>query len=371
MWQFFVVNMKNNKQKKSFITCLIETVSIPLIVLFFVACPHRVQQHIDMSEHPIFIQPGEGPLTVYDDEELNRVGSEYYSKKDYGKAADCFKKIVDNYPKSIYYKNAVYNLALSYEMMERCDEALKYYNLYAQITDVKNDLDYKYRLGYVNICLKNFDEAERIFSELVNNTSLSEMDIIEAKTNLGVVKFNKRLFSEASELFNQVIIDYAKLSKEKYIENNYFVAESIFYLGEIDTEKMKEIVLEFPQERLEQLLEQKAKLLLSAQNYYLRVIKTGNILWATAAGYRTGELYEVFYDHLINAPIPEELTDEQKEIYKEELKKKISVLITKAIRVYEATIDVGKRTGMDSKWIEYAKVHMEKLKNLFIEEHLN
>jgi len=363
--------MKNNKQKKSFITCLIETVSIPLIVLFFVACPHRVQQHIDMSEHPIFIQPGEGPLRVYDDEELNRVGSEYYSKKDYGKAADCFKKIVDNYPKSIYYKNAVYNLALSYEMMERCDEALKYYNLYAQITDVRNDLDYKYRLGYVNICLKNFDEAERIFSELVNNTSLSEMDIIEAKTNLGVVKFNKRLFSEASELFNQVIIDYAKLSKEKYIENNYFVAESIFYLGEIDTEKMKEIVLEFPQERLEQLLEQKAKLLLSAQNYYLRVIKTGNILWATAAGYRTGELYEVFYDHLINAPIPEELTDEQKEIYKEELKKKISVLITKAIRVYEATIDVGKRTGMDSKWIEYAKVHMEKLKNLFIEEHLN
>lgn len=341
------------------------------LLSFLCGCPARTRQHIDMTEHPIFIQPGDGPLTVYDDEDLNRVGSQYFSKKDYSSAIDCFKKIVSHYPKSLHYKNAVYNLALSYEMLERCDEALRYYKMYSEIADVTNDIDYKYRLGYVAICLKNFDYAEEIFSELVNTTTLSGLDIIEAKTNLGVVKFNKRDFSMASELFNQVIIDYAKISKERYIENNYFVAQSIFYLGEIETVRMKEVVLEFPQERLEYLLEQKARLLLSAQNHYLRVIKTGNILWATAAGFKTGELYEVFYDHLINAPIPEELTDEQKEIYREELKKRISVLITKAVRVYEATIDVGKRTGLNSRWIEYAKEHMDRLQNLFVKEHLN
>ncbi len=363
--------MRNWKLKKS-IECLYFVTLIITIVIFLYGCPSHVRhQHIDMTEHPIFIQPGEGPLTVYDDEELNKVGTQYFSKKDYKNAVDCFKKIVENYPKSAHYKNAVYNLALSYEMLERCDEASKYYKIYSEIVDVTNDIDYKYRLGYVAICLKNYEEAERIFSDILKMSTLSDMDIIEAKTNLGVAKFNKRDFAEASELFNQVIIDYTKISKEKYVENNYFVAQSIFYLGEIDATKMKEVVLEFPQERLEQLLEQKAKLLLSAQGYYLRVIKTGNILWATAAGFKTGELYEVFYDHLINAPIPEELTDEQKEIYKEELKKKISVLITKAVRVYEATIDVGKRTGLDSRWIEYAKEHMDKLKNIFIEEHLN
>lgn len=338
---------------------------------FFLACPSRTRQHIDMTDHPIFIQAGKGPLTVYDDEELNKVGSDYYSKKDYKNAAECFKKIVENYPKSIHYKSAVYNLALSYEMLERCEEAKKFYELYSQIVDVKNDIDFKFRTGYVALCLKDYDEADKIFTDLMNNSSLSDMDVIEAKTNLGVAKYNKKDYKESSELFNQVIIDYAKISKEKYIENNYFVAQSIFYLGEIDSSRMQEIVLEFPQEVLEQRLEEKAKLLLSAQNYYLRVIKTGNILWATAAGFKTGELYEVFYNHLINAPIPEELTDEQKEIYKEELKKKIAVLITKAVRVYEATIDVGKRTGMDSKWIQYAKEHMDKLKNLFIEEHIN
>ncbi|MCX7958541.1 MAG: tetratricopeptide repeat protein [Deltaproteobacteria bacterium] len=348
------------------------------VIIFFLfaavvlsGCPSRTRQHIDMTDHPIFIQPGEGPLTVYDDEELNKVGSKYFEKKDYKNAALCFQKIVENYPKSIHYKSAVYNLALSLEMLERCEEAKQFYQKYSELTDTSKDIDYKFRTGYVSICLKEFEEADRIFSELLNDSSLTELDIIEAKTNLGVVKFSKKDYKNASELFNQVIIDYAKLSKEKYIENNFFVAQSIFYLGEIESAKMKDIVLEFPQELLERRLEEKAKLLLSAQNPYLRVIKTGNILWATAAGFKTGELYEVFYDHLINAPIPEELTDEQKEIYKEELKKKIAVLITKAVRVYEATIDVGKRTGMDSKWISYAKEHMEKLKELFIEEHIN
>ncbi len=343
----------------------------PLIVIFLTACPSRTRQHIDMTDHPIFIQPGSGPLTVYDDEELNRVGSKYFEKKDYKNAADCFRKIIENYPKSVHYKSAVYNLALSLEMQEQCEEAKKYYQKYSELTDTTKDLDYKFRLGYVSLCLKDFDEAEKAFSALISDSSASEMDIIEAKTNLGVVKYNKKEYKDAVEYFNQAIIDYAKLSKEKYIENNFFVAQSIFYLGEVEAAKMRDVVLEFPQELLERRLEEKAKLLLSAQNYYLRVIKTGNIHWATAAGFKTGELYEIFYDHLINAPIPEELTDEQKEIYKEELKKKIAVLITKAVRVYEATIDVGKRTGMDSKWITYAKEHMDKLKELFIEEHVN
>lgn len=344
---------------------------VMLLTLIAIACPSRTRQHIDLSDRPIFIQPGSGPLTVYDDEELNKVGFKYFEAKDYKNAVDCFRKIIENYPKSIYYKSAVYNLALSLEMLEQCEEAKKYYDVYSKLSDVTKDIDYKFRIGYVHICLKEYDNSEKIFLELVNDPSLSPMDTIEAKTNLGVIKFYKSEYNNAREYFNQVIIDYSKLSQEKYIENNYFVAQSIFYLGEIEAEKMKAVVLEFPQEILEQRLEEKARLLISAQNYYLRVIKTGNIQWATAAGFKTGELYEVFYNHIINAPIPEELTDEQKEIYKEELKKKIAVLITKAIRVYEATIDVGKRTGVDTKWISYAKEHMEKLKELFIEEHLN
>jgi len=340
-------------------------------ILLIYGCPSRTRQHIDLSDHPIFIQPGGGPLTVYDDEELNKAGSMYFEKREYRQAADCFRKIVENYPKSIHYKSAVYNLALSLEMLEQCEEAKIYYKRYSEITDISKDIDFKFRTGYVALCTKEFETAEKVFLELMNSDSLSDMDIIEAKTNLGVVKYHKKEYKDAYELFNQVIIDYARLTKERYIENNYFVAQSIFYLGEIDATKMREIILEFPQEVLEQRLEEKAKLLLTAQNHYLRVIKTGNIFWATAAGFKTGELYEVFYDQLINAPIPEELTDEQREIYREELKKKISILITKAVRVYEATIDVGKRTGMDSKWISYAKEHIEKLKNLFLEEHLN
>ncbi len=62
-----------------------------------------------------------------------------------------------------------------------------------------------------------------------------------------------------------------------------------------------------PRSRWPQDMDDKARLLLSAQRQYIETIKLGNPQWASASGYQVGSLYEEFYDSFVHAPVPPEL----------------------------------------------------------------
>ena len=81
-----------------------------------------------------------------------------------------------------------------------------------------------------------------------------------------------------------------------------------------------------------QTLEYEAELLLSAQGHYLRAIKVGNGYWATAAGERIGSLYEVLHKQMMESPVPKELSAEEGEVYRQEVRRRIRILLTKLLQ---------------------------------------
>src|SRR5205085_10971609 len=109
-------------------------------------------------------------------------------------------------------------------------------------------------------------------------------------------------------------------------------------------------------------LETKAQFLLSAQGHYLRAIRKGDGEWATAAGYRIGELYEEFHDQLLHAPLPPALDEGQRAVYQEDLRKKVRNLIGKAIRIYEETLSTAQRVGAQNSYVEKTGQALERLR---------
>jgi hypothetical protein len=120
--------------------------------------------------------------------------------------------------------------------------------------------------------------------------------------------------------------------------------------------------------KLAEDLEYKSELLLSSQGHYLRAIRIGNGYWATAAGAMIGGLYENMYDHMINAPAPTELSEVEREVYRTELRKKIRVLISKAISVYERTLEAAERIGAASPFVEQTRESLRRMKELLLAE---
>jgi hypothetical protein len=121
-------------------------------------------------------------------------------------------------------------------------------------------------------------------------------------------------------------------------------------------------------DELSRTLEYKAELLLSAQGHYLRAIKIGNGYWATAAGERIGNLYEVLHRQMIDSPTPKELKGEEVEVYRQELRRRIKILLTKAIGVYETTVATAERIGTGGPFVDRARASLERMKQLLLAE---
>jgi hypothetical protein len=113
-------------------------------------------------------------------------------------------------------------------------------------------------------------------------------------------------------------------------------------------------------------IETKAEFLLSAQGHYLRSIRKGDGEWATAAGFRIGEMYEAFYDELVHAPEPRGLTPEQQALYRDELHKKVRNLIEKAVRIYEQTLSQAQQSNAQSSYRQKTQDALDRLHKLLL-----
>jgi len=109
-------------------------------------------------------------------------------------------------------------------------------------------------------------------------------------------------------------------------------------------------------------------LLLVAQRQYIETIKLGNPQWASASGYQIGSLYEEFYDAFMHAPIPPELlgqaNQEKLEVYYEELRKRIRILLEKALRTHEQNVLMLERLGVQNEWRDKSKLAFANLQKM-------
>jgi hypothetical protein len=115
-------------------------------------------------------------------------------------------------------------------------------------------------------------------------------------------------------------------------------------------------------------LEEKCRLLLVAQRAYIDAMKLGNPQWASASGYQVASLYEELYEALIRAPIPADLTTEEsvekREVYYEELRKRIRVLLEKSLRWNEQNLLMIERLGIQNEWRDKSKLAFAKLQKM-------
>ena len=165
-------------------------------------------------------------------------------------------------------------------------------------------------------------------------------------------------------------LEYWNGLPDKDLVDDYFPAQAQFFLGESFRLHYENVQLDANKstEQLAEDLEYKSELLLSAQGHYLRAIRLGNGYWATASGNRIGGLYESMYEHMINAPAPKTLGPEEQDVYKAELRKKIRVLISKAITVYERTLEAAERIGASSPFVQQTRESLVRMKELLLAE---
>jgi tetratricopeptide (TPR) repeat protein len=313
---------------------------------------------------------GDADLAKLNAEELFASGSSALAAGDYKQAARYFGRISDFHPQSPHHGNATFQAGLSHEKLSQLEEARSRYALIANAQAAPGQtLDATFRLAEVEFHLERFDEAASLFGTMGARKELPLVKRLEAMVQKGLCELSSRK-DDLAEATLRSALDLAETAQEADEVTDYFPSKAHFLVGEVYRFRYETVVLDGAKgvDVLKRDLEHKCELLLSAQGHYLRAIRAGNGHWATAAGAQIGELYADLYDHMLKAPVPPELKPEHVPVYREEVRRTIRILISKAISIYEGTLEAAERIGANNAFVERTRQNLEKMKAQLIED---
>lgn len=309
-------------------------------------------------------------IASWNEEELFACGTAAWQAEDFPLAATCFGHLADTFPQSRRWRDAVFNTGAAWEAQEQWEKALeRYLSLIDPVPARGKVLDAVWRAGTCLYQLDRYEEAVELLTPYTTAPDIPDADRIHALTYVGVCKVELGELSQAEIDLRNAIHVYRKADAEAEERlDDYFAAQAQFFLGEIYRLHFELVRLEAVDEleRLGEQLEYKAQLLLSAQGHYLRTIRMGNGHWGTAAGARVGGLYEKLYDEMTLAPVPEGLDEAQASLYRGVLRRKVRILVQKAISIYERTLSTAERIGVRSGFVEQTRQSLDRMKQILL-----
>jgi tetratricopeptide (TPR) repeat protein len=306
--------------------------------------------------------------------ELLAKGRAAFGAQDYATAAKCFTRGADFYPDSPLHGALSYNAGLALLQQHEWAQALERFKVLAEPKAGQGDaLDAAFQEAACLYFLDDYAEAAELLTVLSERRDIPESERLSAQVDLGVCQVELDLYSQAEHSLREAVRSYQHDQVAERMPEEV-ASKGEFFLGEIYRIYFSAVKLDPATRSVEELgadLEQKAEELLSAQGHYLRAIRIGTPHWATAAGYRIGSLYEDLYDAMVAAPIPGDLDTEQADLYREELTKRIRVLVTKAINIYDQTLAAANRIGEDNPFVAQTHESLEHMKTLLLNEKVS
>jgi tetratricopeptide (TPR) repeat protein len=307
-------------------------------------------------------------LEKLNDEELFAGGTSAFAAGDFKQAARYFGRLVDFHPDSKHRREALYNAGLAHQRLKEWEEA---YHRFSELADAEKGtgdaLDAAFRVAETQYHLERYDDAAKVLSVLANRQDIPVGRRMEARVQQGVCELESGHSEQAEVTLRKAVSDYEALPEKDEVED-YFPAQAHFFMGEIYRLHFEDVKLDPAKgtDKLAEDLNYKAELLLSAQGHYLRSIRVGNGYWATAAGAQIGAMYENLYDHMVHTEAPPGLSAEEAQVYRQELRKKIRVLLTKSINIYERTLEAAERIGSQSAFVDRTRESLRKVRELLL-----
>lgn len=331
-------------------------------------------------------QNGKVELFSYDEKQLFDIGNKYLINGDYEAAIKNYSKIIDEFSVNTKNENSdqsyifasKFNIAYCFMLQNKFEDAAQsFLDLIAEFPEHSNN---KEALFIAGDCLEkneHWDKSQSIWNKIILSYNLTPLDKMEALTRLGVSLIKTKDLNKGQDFLRKAI-SFFRSKTETDIPTDYYIGEAYFYIGEINRELLISIPLGLDEEELREELEKKSEYLIKGQIAYVQSIRTRNPYWATASGFRAGEIYALLYYGILNAPLPlppplpDDLTQDEREnfikefydIYNHELEARTRPLIKKSVSIWEKTILMTERIGIDNEWVTKTREQLEKARDI-------
>lgn len=309
-------------------------------------------------------------LDAYDASELfERAGKDLRSGR-CDSAMETYGRLISEFPRSSLVPLALYNRGLCLDDLGRHEEAVSSYRQLVQDHPDSDDLtDALFRMAGSLEALEAWDEAVTTLDRILEQQAdLRGVERVEALARKGSAMMAAGREDDAWWVLEEAVRIQRTGRGISPSDSVFHYSMAQFKLGEILHHRMRAVALPSDESTLEQHLEQKAQYLLEAQRLYTKVIRIGDPHWAAAAAYRIGALYHHLWEDMLSAPPPNDLNEEEREIYLEVLRTKIRVLLRKAVIQWERTLKLASRLNLDNEWVDSTNRDLEEIRKTLVME---
>ncbi len=283
-------------------------------------------------------------------------------------AAEVYDRLADEFPTSRFRSPGLYNAGFCFQDRGEFEEAILWYERLVEGGGGEDDVRHAgFQLAQLLVELERFADAQLRARDLLEREDLSPTERLEALARLAQAQLGLGQLEDAEREARNALLFFRARPEGEPIADDRFAAVANFVLAEALRRRGERIGIPAaaPDEQHE-ALERRSELMLSAQREYFNTIGFRNAHWAGAAGYRIGEMYNVFWEAITSAPPPPEDVPEDEELravwlaeYRLELQRWVKPLIRHAIRYWELTLLMVERTQASSEWTERIRGDLE------------
>ena len=287
----------------------------------------------------------------------------------YDKAAALYEQLASRYPQNTHAADALRSAGVLRQSLGQHDRAIKHYGEYARRFKDKSDAkEVAFHVGLVREEQKDWKQAATAFADFAH-TYPGDAKTIEALTREADAYLSAGNDAKAKEAAAKALALYnggakggrGKGGKVGGDDATYYAAQARYIQGELVFHEYERIKIAGKPKQLAKVLEEKAKLLEQAKGIYLDVVTYQSPEWATAGLLRIGQGYEAYAKAMRNAPVPRDLNEEEKQVYRDELEKVVVVIEDKAIDAYKSGYAKAIQIGVYNKHTQAIRQALSRL----------
>ena len=260
-------------------------------------------------------------------------GKLYESAALWDQASRYYQLLADRWPKDTHAADALYNAGLLREHLGDTKSAILAYSEYSKRYKAREDAkEVAFRVGVVLSESGQHEAAAKAFADFAHEHPAGPQ-AIDALSRAGAELIASGQYKRAAEPLDKAVSTYKKTTGEKGPAGP--AAHARYLQGEVFFKDFEKVQLAADPRKLKRTLDEKSLLLEKAKAAYVDTVTFNDPEWATAALFRIGDAYERFAKALRDTPTPASLSEEEKQVYRDELEKVVVVVEEKAIDAYK------------------------------------
>jgi len=290
----------------------------------------------------------------------------------YDKAAALYEQLAQKYPQNTHAADALRSAGVLREGLGQHDRAIKHFGEYSKRFKDKPDAkDVAFQIAVVHEDQKDYRAAAQSFAAYTKAYP-SDARTVEALAREADADLKAGNDGGAKEVAGKALAAF-KAGAHKHGKRDpsddgargedaaYYAAEARYIQGELVFRDYERLKIAGKPKQLAKVLEEKAKRLEEAKQIYLDVVTYQSPEWATAALLRIGQGYEAYAKAMRNAPVPKDLSEEEQQVYRDELEKVVVVIEDKAIDAYKSGYARALQIGVYNKHTQQIREALSRL----------